>query len=360
MRAVLLQDGKLQVEEIATPVPGAGEVLVKVLACGICGTDKSCAIHGEDFNRASMGAFGEPMLDLSQPIVLGHEFVGEVVEYGPGTQQQIPLGTRVVAMPMLLRDQPVLLGLAGTATPGGYAENMVLSEALLIPVPDDLDTEIAALTEPLAVALRSLNRVEAGQNDVPCVLGCGPIGLAVIALLKARGIGPIVAADLSDERRDLAGRIGADVVVDPTADSPYQAWMAAAATDDPELMAPATTVAGALPLRPTVGFECTGAPGVLQEMIAGAPAGSRIAVAGINLSTDGIEPAQAIVKELDLRFCLYYSPVEFAQTLAMLAAGEVDAAPLITGRTGLDGVADAFDRLSTSPSDAKIMIDPSA
>ncbi|MFF1594977.1 hypothetical protein ACFVY0_44050 [Streptomyces sp. NPDC058286] len=81
--------------------------------------------------------------------------------------------------------------------------------------------------------------------------------------------------------------------------------------------------------------------------------------AGINFAADTIEPAQGIVKELDIRFSLYYSPQEFGQTLAMLASGEIDAAALVTGRTGLDGVADAFERLSDSPSDAKIVIDPS-
>ncbi|WP_416063802.1 zinc-binding dehydrogenase [Rhodococcus indonesiensis] len=359
MRAVVMQDGRLRVEEIAEPVPGSGEVLVEVLACGICGSDKSCLVHGDGFNRAALGAFGTPMLDLSKPIVFGHEFVAEIVSYGPDTERKLPPGTRVVSMPILMREQPVLLGFGGTDTPGAYAQRMVLSEALLIPVPDQMSTDVAALTEPLAVALRSLNRAETAVGDVPLVLGCGPIGLAVIVLLKARGVGPIVAADLSPERRAFALKLGADVAVDPTVDSPYQAWMQAAATDDPALMSPPTAVAGRLPLRPTVGFECTGAPGLLQQMISGAPPGSRIAVAGINFGSDTVEPAQAIVKELDLRFCLYYSPEEFARTLELLASGDIDPTPLITGRVGLDDVADAFERLDTSPTDAKILIDAS-
>lgn len=357
MRAVLMQDGDLRVDEIPEPVPGTGEVLVEVLACGICGSDKSCAAHGPDFNRASAGAFGVEMIDLSGPIVFGHEFVARVVAHGPGTDGRIPVGTRVVSMPILLRAQPVLLGFAGPDAPGAYAERMVLSEPLLIPVPDHLSTDVAALTEPMAVALHSLNRVDTTTADVPLVLGCGPIGLAVIALLGARGVGPIVAADLSPERREFAARLGADVVVDPTVQSPYEAWMHAAATDDPALMAAPTAVAGQLPLRPTVGFECTGAPGLLQQMIAGSPPGSRISVAGINLAPDTIEPAQAILKEVDLRFCLYYSAEEFAQTLELLASGSIDAEPLVTGHVGFDGVADAFTRLGTSPTDAKILID---
>lgn len=359
MRAVVLQQGELTVQEVAEPTPGPGEVLVEVLAAGICGSDKSCAHHADGFNRASQALMGIDLLDLDNPIVFGHEFVAKVVSYGPETQQAIPVGTRVVSMPMLLREQPILLGFAGHEAPGAYAERMLLSEALLIPVPDELSTEVAALTEPMAVALRSVNRVDTAAGDVPLVLGCGPIGLAVIAILKSRGIGPIVAVDLSAERRDFAKLMGADVTIDPTVESPYAAWMQAAATDDPAQMAAPTAVFGQLPLRPTVGFECTGAPGLLQQMIAGAPAGSRISVAGINLDPDTIEPAHGVLKELDIRFSLYYSPQEFAETVALLASGALEVEALITGRVGLDGVADAFARLGTNPTDAKVLIDPS-
>lgn len=359
MRAVLMQDAQLRVAEIPEPTPGPGEVLVDVLACGICGTDLHCAAHGPEFNKATEGAAGIELMDLGQPVVFGHEFVARVVSYGPGTQGSIPVGARVVSMPILLREQPVMLGFAGTSAPGAYAERMVLSEPLMIEVPDHVDTSIAALTEPLAVAFRSVNRGELDANTVPLVIGCGPIGLAVIAVLKARGVGPIVAADFSPERRALATRLGADVVVNPAEDSPYEALAAAAATDDPALMAEPTAVLGQLPLRPTVAFECVGATGLLQQLIAGMPAGSRIVVAGIAMGSDTIEPGMGILKELDIRFSLYYSPAEFAETFTRLVAGEFDVAPLLTHTVGLDGVADAFDRLKTNPHDAKILLDPS-
>lgn len=358
MRAVVLQDGKLTVTEVPDPVPGPGEVLVEVIACGICGSDKSCVHHGEAFNAASNKSFGVDMIDFSQPIVLGHEYVARILEHGPETAGRLPVGTRVVAMPILVREPQVLIGFNGPQTPGGCAERMVLSEDLLIPVPDHVSDDLAALTEPLAVALHALNRIDTAANDVPLVVGCGPIGLATIVLLKARGIGPIVAADLSPERRALALEVGADLVVDPAADSPYQAWMGAAATDDPALMGPPTAVAGQLPLRPTIGFECTGVPGVLQQLLVGAPPATRIAVAGINLGEDVIEPGQGIIKELDVRFCLYYRPEEFAEVVTLLADGSIDAERLVTGHVGLDGVADAVERLGTSPTDAKILIQP--
>ncbi|HZA08973.1 zinc-binding dehydrogenase [Mycobacterium sp.] len=358
MRAVVMQDGKLRLDELPEPVPGPGEVLVQVLACGICGSDLHCAAHGPAFNAALKGAVGAELLDLSRPIVFGHEFVGRVLSYGPGTQGRIPVGRRVVSMPMLLRTPPVLLGFAGPEAPGGYAERMLLSEPLLIEVPDHLPTEVAALTEPLAVAYRSVARADLGGDDVALVVGCGPIGLAVIAVLKMRRVGPIVASDFSAERRALAQRLGADIVVDPVAASPYEALAAAAATDTPTRMAAKTAVAGQLSIRPTVAFECVGAPGLIQQLIGGVPAGSRIVVAGINIGADHFQPAQAVLKELDIRFSLYYTPEQFAQTFTHLAAGDLDVAALLTDTIGLDGIADAFTRLSNSPHDAKILLDP--
>ncbi|MGO9654179.1 zinc-binding dehydrogenase [Mycobacterium sp.] len=358
MRAVVMQDAKLRVEEIAEPVPGPGEVLVDVQACGICGSDLHCASHGPEFNAATRTALGVELMDLSRPVVFGHEFVGRVIGFGPQTTGRIPVGSRVVSMPALLRQQPAYLGFGGAETPGGYAERIVLSEALLIEVPDHVPTEIAALTEPLAVAYRTVAKAELGPDDVPLVVGCGPIGLAVIAVLRLQGERTIVAADFSPERRALAEGLGADVVIDPAVRSPYEAWAAAAATDDPAKMASATPLLGQLALRPTVAFECVGVPGIIQQLVAGSPAGSRIVVAGICMTSDTFEPVVAILKEVDIRFAIMYSAEEFAQTFAHLAAGDLDVAPLLSGTVGMDQMADAFDRLANSPSDAKILLDP--
>ena len=359
MRAVLMQDGKLRVDELPEPVPGPGEVLVDVLACGICGSDLHCATHGPAFNAALRGAVGAELLDLSHPIVFGHEVVGRIVSYGPDTDVRIPVGRRVVSMPMLVRAEPVLLGFAGPQTPGGYAERMLLSEPLLIEVPDHLPTDVAALTEPLAVAFRTVARADLGGDDVALVVGCGPIGLAVIAVLKMIGVSPIVASDLSAERRAIAQHLGADVVVDPANASPYDALMAAAATDTPARMAAATAVIGQLPIRPTVVFECVGAPGLIQQLIGGVPAGSRIVVAGINVGADRFEPAQAVLKELDIRFSLYYTAEQFSETFTHLAAGDFDVAAMLTATVGFEDVADVFERLGTSARDGKILLDPS-
>ena len=210
-----MHDGDLDLTEIPTPQPGPGEVLVKTLANGICGTDLHCVKHGSAFAAGVKAVTGRDLMDVSKPLVLGHEFCAEIVDHGPDTQATLAAGTRVVSAPFLLRPKPAQVGFAGVETPGGYAEFMVLTEALSIPVPDGVASDLASMTEPMAVALHAVNRGAVCSGDVPLVIGCGPIGLAVIAALKMRGVGPIVAADFSPARRALAAKLGADVVVNP-------------------------------------------------------------------------------------------------------------------------------------------------
>ncbi|MYW64669.1 zinc-binding dehydrogenase [Streptomyces sp. SID8379] len=358
MQAVLLKDDALELAEVPVPEPGPGEVLVKTLANGICGSDLHCVSHSRDLAAGVKAVTGADLLDPDRPVVMGHEFCAEVVRSGPGTQGTFAPGTRVVSPPVLARSVPVNLGFGGVEAPGGYAEYMVLTEALMMPVPDHLSSEVASLTEPLAVALHAVNRGALGADDVPVVIGCGPIGLAVIAVLKMRGVGPVIAADFSPARRALAAEMGADIVVDPRETSPYDSWHEAAAVDDPARYGRQTALFPELPFRPSVVFECVGVPGLIQQVLAGAPACSRVIVAGLCMAEDRFLPTFGILKEIDLVFSLYYTVQEFAQTLAHLAAGELRAEPLITGRVGLDGVADACRSLADPEKDAKILIVP--
>src|SRR5262249_7357430 len=155
----------------------------------------------------------------SQDIVMGHEFCGEIVDYGPGTIRKLRAGTRVCSMPFLIRADGLRLIGYSDQTPGAYGEYIRLTEALLLEGPNGLPATHAALTEPMAVGLHAVEKGRIDKNDVPLVIGCGPIGLAVIAALHLRHISPIVAADFSPKRRELALALGADVVVDPAVDS---------------------------------------------------------------------------------------------------------------------------------------------
>jgi threonine dehydrogenase-like Zn-dependent dehydrogenase len=189
------------------------------------------------------------------------------------------------------------------------------------------------------------------------VIGCGPVGLAVIAALKVRGHGPIIAADFSPRRRAAAEAMGADVIIDPAETGPHSKWADFGVPMTSEAMR-AALFSGAQSGRPVV-FECVGAPGVLQSVIEGCPTKAQIIVAGVCMEPDKIEPSLAINKQLDLRFVLGYAPDEFAQTLHNIAEGKINLEPMVTGTVGLDGVAQAFVDLGNPESNVKILVDPS-
>lgn len=359
MRAAIMRERAIVPGELAVPDPQPGEVLVKTLACGICGSDLHALAHFDKFAEFSLQG-GEGSLDPRRDMVMGHEFCCEVQDYGPGpvpTGRLAP-GTRVCAMPMLLRAG------GGTAVgyshdvPGGYAEQMLLSEALLLPVPNGLPTDHAALTEPMAVGLHAVRMARLTPDDVALVIGCGPVGLAVIAALKLTGTGPILAADFSPARRALALTMGADEVIDPGETSPYDSWRSTARASRQGQTAPVNPLTGERQLPPGVYFECVGVPGVIDQMMVGAERGSRFVVVGVCMESDVIRPMLGITKELNLQFVLGYTPDEFATTLANIAEGRIPVAPLITGHVGIDGVAQAFRDLKSPEKHAKIIVEP--
>jgi threonine dehydrogenase-like Zn-dependent dehydrogenase len=282
-------------------------------------------------------------------------------------------------MPLLRRGKEVhALGLS-TAAPGAYAEQLIVEQSLALPVPNGLPIEQAALTEPMAVGWHAVQRGDVKKGQVAIVIGCGPIGLAVILMLKAHGVRTVIASDYSAGRRALATRCGADVVVDPAQDSPYDkakghghletapdALGLAVSTVEKlhKLRLPwwhvwraADAVGAATPKHPVV-FECVGVPGVIEDIITSAPLFSRVVVVGVCMGADRLRPSMAINKEIDLRFVLGYTPMEFRDTLHMLADGKIDVTPLITGTVGLAGVENAFDALGDPEAHAKILIDP--
>ena len=378
MKAVVCQQAELDVVERPDPQPGRGQVLLDVLRCGICGSDLH-ARHGIDdwadmTARAGYDRFGRS----TEPVVFGHEFSGAVAEYGPGCRQDVATGAPVVALPLVRGPQGVDPTGLSVHAPGAYAERVVAQESLMLAVPNGLPPDIAALTEPMAVAWHAVRRGEVGRRQVAIVVGCGPVGLGVILMLKAKGVRTVVASDFSPARRELARRCGADVVVDPGEGSPFAAASGHGHLDTvPEAFELAIDTReklgrlpigwwhvwrlgeklGAAPKHPVI-FECVGVPGVIDSIIDGAPLFSRVVVVGVCVGPDQFKPAMAINKEIDLRFVVAYTPLEFRDTLHMLAEGEVDPRPLVTGEVGLDGVDAAFAALADPERHAKILIDP--
>ena len=356
MQAVVRRGTSLICDEIADPVPLPGQVLARTLCCGICGSDLHALPHFAHMMELGRKAGGAAITDAAQDVVFGHEFCAEILDHGPGTERRLKVGTRVVGV-------PVAMGTAGMETvgysnrfPGGFAERMALQEALLIEVPNGLSDRQAALTEPFAVGEHAVAEAQIGPDAVALVVGCGPVGLAVIAALKARGLGPVLAADFSPARRRMAEVMGADEIIDPAQGSPHTRWGAHGvhATLADSGVARLTGAAG----KRAVIFECVGAPGVLQGLLEGAPPGARIVVAGVCMQADSIEPFLAITKQLSMTFVLGYTPDEFALTLHRIAEGQIDVAPVITDAVGLSGVADAFVRLGDPETQVKIMVEP--
>ncbi len=338
MRAAVLRDGHMVYrDDVSDPVPEAGQVLVAVRSCGICGSDLHFAAHGAQVlelgDRMGGGAGTGMNLDLSRDVFMGHEFSAEVLEAGPDTETHPP-GTLVTSLPVLLSAKGVEPIVYSNSTIGGYAERMLLSAPLLLPIPNGLDFKHASLTEPMAVGLHAVNKSNIAPGETALVLGCGPIGIAIIAALRARGVENIVAADFSPKRRELASAMGAHQTLDAAQGSPFDT------------------------VKPAVVFEAVGVPGIIDDVLLRARPGTRLVVAGVCMQPDTVHPFFAIAKEINVQFVLAYTPDEFADSLRALAEGDIDVTPLITGEVGLDGVGAAFDDLADPERHCKIVVTP--
>jgi threonine dehydrogenase-like Zn-dependent dehydrogenase len=276
---------------------------------------------------------GGTNVDLSHDIFMGHEFSAEVLEAGPDTETH-PAGTLVTSIPVLISGQRVEPIVYSNNTLGGYAERMLLSAPLLLPIPNGLDPRHAALTEPMAVGLHAVNKSGVQPGEAALVLGCGPIGIAVIANLRARGVENIVAADFSPRRRELATIMGAHQTVDPAQGSPFDT------------------------VTPAVVFEAVGVPGIIDDVMRRAGHGTRLVVVGVCMQPDTVHPFFAIAKEINVQFVLAYGPNEFADSLRAIAEGGIDVAPVITGDVGLEDVGAAFDDLADPQRHCKILVAP--
>ncbi len=356
MRAVIRRAGRLVVDEMDAPKLTDGLVRCRTLACGICGSDLHALDHLDHMIEVGRRTGGPGTMRSDKDMVFGHEFCCEVLESGPGTTRNLKAGTRVVSVPVVQSAGGMeALGYSNNL-PGGFAEEIVLQEALLLEVPNGLSAEHAALTEPLAVGEHAVVMAGLEGKEVHLVIGCGPVGLAVIASLKARGIGPIIASDFSPERRALAELMGADVIVDPAKSSPHASWkeFGVAPTRAEAMM---MQMMGQTPKRPVI-YECVGAPGVLQQLAEAAPGGTRIVVVGVCMETDKIEPLIFINKEIELRFCFGYAIPEFAASLQRLANGETRYPDIVTNVVSLAQTPDAFVKLQTDKTAVKILVAP--
>lgn len=342
MRAMVLRGKDLSIEEMERPAPGPGQVLARVRACGICGSDLHAATYAEDMIRAARvsGRTAWDNMDLDRGVVMGHEFVAEVVAAGPGAESWAA-GARVVSVPVLPSSASSrgVEGIGYSSTyPGAYGEYVLMAASMLLPVPERLPDRVAATTEPCAVGLHAVREAKLQPGEHALVMGAGPIGLMTLLWLKHEGATHVTVSELAPERRELAARLGADLVLDPKAD------------DVP------ARVAAAVGGPPAVVFECVGVQGTLQQAMELVARRGRVVVVGVCMTPDQMMPMVGINKHLTLQFVLGYTPDEFAEALQGLADGTVDTAPLITRSVTLDELPAAFRSLS-DPKDCKVMLE---
>ena len=341
MQAAYIQNGKVGVGTFDDPIPGAGQALVRTHACGMCASEAHFLHAGQnviDLSNQHGGAYAG--LDMARAFVPGHEYVGEVVDYGPGSQRKIKPGRKVTSIPIMRAGGAHAVVGFSHACPGGFGEYMLLDENMLIEVPSGLDDALAAMTEPLAVGLEHARIGRPTKDDVALVVGCGAIGLGVIAGLKLMGIAPIIAADYHEARRDMALRMGADIALDPREISPY---------------APLPDLGNR---QVNLAYECVGLPGLLQQIVSSIAFDGRIVMGGYCMEPEPLYVFSAQNKRLNIQFAGGEEPQDMALALRSIAEGTIDVRPWLGDVIGLSGVAGAMANMSSPLAPVRTVIAP--
>jgi threonine dehydrogenase-like Zn-dependent dehydrogenase len=341
VRAVVLREGRLEVRDTTDPVPGPGELLVRVLSTAICASD----VHYMDHPEVAINdASGLSAYDEARDIVLGHEFVGEVVAHGPGCTDQFPVGARVTSMPMLLTQGGMHIIGQHPDAPGSFGELMLFSEALTRQVPDGVPIDAVALVDAFAVGEYYVRSSAIRDDELPLVIGAGAIGLSAVAALARRGIAPILVSDYNAERRALAQQFGAHVVVDAGVHAPFDAWREVAR--DRGITSP-----------PVV-FECVGAPGLVQQLVESCEMWTRLYVAGAWYTADTINCTDAARKGVTIQFGGGPLPDDWYGTLEAVCDGRLDPLPSVGRIIGLDEVPEALELARRAQGPPRIIVHP--
>lgn len=328
MRAAVVNDEKsFDIREVPDPAPGEGELVLRVHACGICGSDLKAVAN------------------MPSGLVMGHEFCGEIVAVGRGVDT-LRTGMRVSALPLIGCGRCVacitgdvahcatvdMVGVGGSS--GGYAELVRVAASEAVVLPDDLDLDQGALVEPLAVGLHAVARAGITPADDVLVVGGGPVGLAITMWARLHGARTVTVSDPVAGRRAAAVRAGATGAVDPAAGGFERAY-------------------------PVV-FECVGTPGMIATAISATDVHGRLVVAGVCTKPDTFVPVLAMMKELTMHFVVYYRRQDFHVTVDALAQRRLPLDGFVTGAVGLDGFAAAFTALKTPTDQCKVLVHPGA
>ena len=334
---------RLAIESVADPRPGVDDLVLKVMACGICGSD----LHMSEVCDTAGG-----MKPLPAGAVMGHEFSGEIVEIGAGVRGRWKVGQRVTALPFIGCGQCAAClsgqghrcasvqyaGMGGLS--GGYADYVRVAGHETLALPDGVSWEAGAMVEPLAVGLHAVEAGHLKPGDAVLVIGAGPVGLSVALWCRQFGARHVIVSDLSPDRLALAASCGATDGIDARRENVVERFK---------------RIAGG---RPDIVFDCVGVPGSQQLAMDYAPTNGRIVVAGVCMQPDRIVPVKAITKELTVAYVYMYGRKDFALAIEMLDRGRIDASAMLTGEVGFSDFPAAFDSLRSDKSQCKVLLRP--
>ena len=338
MKAAYLEGtADIRVRESAVPAPAAHEALIRIRSVGICASD----IHYYEHGR--IGRFV-----VEQPLILGHEPSGEIVDVGaevshlaPGDRVSIEPGVPCHACEHCQAGRynlcPEVVFMATPPVHGAFAEYVVHPASRCFKIPDGMSYDAAALIEPLSVGLYAVERGRAVLGDRAVVLGAGPIGLVTLLSLKSQGIDAVTVVDVVDFRLEKARELGAERIVD----------------------ARAVDVAAELADSFDVVFETAGAPATVVQTIRLAARGGRVVLVGLSPDdTAPIDTNHIIDKGLDVVGVFRYAHT-WPKAIELVASGRVDLEPIISAHYPLDDVQAAMD-FARSRKDAciKVMVEP--
>ncbi len=306
---------QMPLREVPEPEPGPEDVIVAVKAVGVCGSD----IHG------FTGASGRRI----PPMIMGHEFSGEIRAVGAAVTDHRP-GERVVVQPIITCGQCINClaglpnictnrrGLGMMTTNGAYAELVCVPQQLLYELPAEVSWEHGALVEPLSVAMHAVNQTPIQLMDTVLILGAGTIGLMTLLSCRLKGAGKIIVADLSPHRLEVARKLGADVTVNP------------AAEDLGEVVRRYAGPAGA----PVV-MEAVGVTATARQSLELVRPGGHVTWIGNAMPTIEIPMQQVVTREVTIRG-VYAFNVEFGRAIETIRSGRVDVSPIIEQVTPLE------------------------
>ena len=319
-------------------MPAEGELLLRTISTAVCASDIHYMDHPDPDDTSGLFVW-----DADRDVVMGHEFVGEVVGYGPGCSDQFPLGSRVTSVPTLVRGGGMQVIGQHPDAPGSFGELFIVSEALARTVPDDADPDAVALTGAFAVGEGYVAMSGIVPGQVPLVIGAGAIGLSAVAALAARDIDPIIVTDFNDDRLALAERFGAHHR------QPFRAVRLRRLAGDRSRTQRDGT--------PSI-FECVGAAGLLQQIIEACPMASRIYAAGGWYTGDTLNVTQATKKLLMIQFGGAPGGDDWYRTLDAIIDGRLDPRPSIGAVVGLDDVPDAIALARKAHGPPRIIVHP--